>query len=184
MSKTRSFFYQVCIKYQGVLAHLFCNHAANLLSPYHFLEANMKLLLFLLVVFIAFVDVYGAKCPVIIWGCRGAATKKSYNSKHQYAQLKLRLQRDAPSWRQQQETELKENVPCAPNDSQCLARIQKLWELTRQRLKDDAPNNEKRQLDCPFGVWGCKKRRVLPKRSTESDNSDMNDFINELFAES
>lgn len=182
MSKTRSFF--IKIVFAPCQTAFVITHVANLLSPYRFLEANMKLLLFLLAVFIVCVDVEGAKCPPIIWGCRGTAAKKSYNSKHQHTQLKLRLQRDAPSWRQRSETKLEDNGPCAPDDSRCLAKTGEPWELTRQRLNDDAPNADKRQANCPFGVWGCKKRRVQPKRSTRSDNSDMNDFINELFAES
>ena len=152
----------------------------NLSSLYRFLEANMKVLLFFLAAVIACVHVEGFDCPHILWGCRRSTAKKSYRSRHQYSQLKLRLQRDAPGSRPQlQETELEHNVPCSADDYECLAKIQELREKERQQL--NAPKSAKRQLNCPFGVWGCKKRRVLPKRSTKSDNSDVNDLINELF---
>lgn len=163
-----------------VTTRMYLTTSLNLLSLYRFLEANMKVLLLFLAVVIACVHVEGSECPHILWGCRSSAVKKSYRSRHQHSQLKLRLQRDAPdSRRQLHETELEYNVPCSPDDYECLAKI---WKKERQQL--NAPKSEKRQLNCPFGVWGCKKRRVLPKRSTKSDNSDVNDLINELFTES
>lgn len=157
----------------------------------------MKLLLVLLVAFTVAVD--ALKCPPEVWGCMRGLRKKSYKSKHQHSKVKLRVQRDdgVASWRKLREDFLQNNVPCLTDDAECRAKIQELWE--RARSTDEGTSgkamDEKRQLDCPFGVWGCKKRefrRVLRKEkpvkrecaSGECDNGDMNDLIEELFTES
>jgi hypothetical protein len=149
----------------------------------------MKFLLFLVAVF--FVAVDALKCPQEMWGC---TRKKSQSSKHRHSKLRLRVQRD-DSWPEVEESLPENYVPCLIDDEECRARIQELWERAREQTMDDE-KKEKRQLDCPFGVWGCKKRRVTAKEKPEKrncapgdrecrrDNRDMNDLIEELFTES
>ena len=151
----------------------------------------MKILLVLVAVL--FVAVDALKCPPVIWGCSKTMNKKSYSSKHHHNKVKLRVQRDdrEPSWRM---IEKENNVPCLTDDSECREKIQELWERVREETINDEQN--KRQLDCPFGVWACKKKRFFRKekptkrscapgnKECQRDASEMNDFIEELFTES
>jgi hypothetical protein len=151
----------------------------------------MKVLLVLVAAL--FVAVDALKCPPVIWGCKKILKKNSYSSKHHHSKVKLRVQRDesAPRWRM---LEHGDGVPCLTDDSECRSKIQELWERVREETMYD--KEKKRQLDCPFGVWACKKRQVIGKekpakrncapgdRECQRDDGEMNDFIEELFTES
>lgn len=162
----------------------------NVLSPK--ISVEMKLLQLFVAFSIVCVAVDALKCPDEIWGCARGMIKKSHRRKHHHSKAKLRIQRDdtIQSWRMLKEEVLNagQGVPCLTDDAECRAKIQELWERARQRSMD-----EKRQLDCPFGVWACKKRRDLPTaanrcpsgdRECQNDDKDMKDLIQELFNES
>ena len=130
-----------------------------------FVETNMKFILFAVAFFIANIVVDALDCPDILWGC-----KRKVHSRHQVrSKVKLRVQRH----------DNENTVPCLTDDSECREKIQELWKLERKRLNDES--DAKRQVDCPFGVWGCKRRIVSEENSKRSGKDRENDLINEIF---
>ena len=143
----------------------------------------MKIFLFFLATFITLA--YGKSkkdCERGVWGCpspnRAHARHEGYRSRSQNREVRLNIVR--------RDDDVSRGKGCAFGDRRCRERM--------LRLLDGLET--KRQIDCPFGVWGCK-RVVEPEAPEEPcrrgmggckgkrrQRREVNDLIEELFAES
>lgn len=147
----------------------------------------MKIFLFFLATFITLA--YGKSKKDCddrgVWGCkspnRAYARHEGYRSRSQSGEVRLDIAR-----RDDDDDDVSTGTGCAFGDRRCRERM--------LRLLDGLET--KRQVDCPFGVWGCK-RVVKPEAPEEPcrrgtrgckgkrrQRREVNDLIEELFAES